>query len=108
MITGIIARGFALTTALRAFVERRLGAALRRHAVAAHRVSARLADVNGPRGGIDKSCVIEVRGPALQPVVVRERDADLYAAIDRAAARLDRTLARRVGRRRRARRADLP
>ena len=61
MITGIIARGFALTTALRAFVERRLGAALRRHAVAAHRVSARLADVNGPRGGIDKSCVIEVR-----------------------------------------------
>lgn len=58
----------------------------------------RLTDVNGPRGGIDKHCVIEVRGPALVPIVIRERDADLYAAIDRAAERVDRTVARRLSR----------
>lgn len=101
MRTGILARGFALTSALRAHAERHLRAALGRYRDAVHSVQVRLADLNGPRGGIDKTCLVQVHGPALAPVVVRERDADLYAAIARAAARVGRAMARRIGRRHR-------
>lgn len=108
MRTGIFARGFSLTSPLRDYAERRLRAALGRYRNAVHTVQMRLADINGPRGGVDKSCLVEVNGPALTPVVIRERDADLYHAIDRAALRLDRALARRVSRRHRGQRGESP
>ncbi len=98
MRLGIVAKGIALTEAIREYAHRRLKTALGRYRQALESVQVRLTDVNGPRGGIDKHCVIEVRGPALVPIVVRERDADLYAAIDRAAERVDRTVARRLSR----------
>ena len=100
MNTGILARGFALTVAIAEYAERKLRSALGHHRRAVHAATMRLGDLNGPRGGIDKSCIVEVRGPALVPVVVRERDSDLYAAIDRATARLAQALTRRVERRR--------
>ena len=98
MRLGILTRGIALTEAIRHYAQRRLKTALGRYRAALATVQVRLSDINGPRGGIDKHCVIEVRGPALVPIVVRERDADLYVAIDRAAERLDRTVARRLAR----------
>ena len=100
MRLGIIAKGIALSEAIRHYAQRRLKTALGRYRQALESVQVRLTDVNGPRGGIDKHCVVEVRGPALVPIVVRERDADLYAAIDRAAERVDRTVARRLSRNR--------
>lgn len=100
MRLGIVARGIALTEAIRQYTHRRLKTALGRYRAALESVHVCLTDVNGPRGGIDKHCVVEVRGPALVPIVVRERDADLYAAIDRAAERVDRTVARRLSRNR--------
>lgn len=98
MRMGILARGMSLSEAIRLYAQRRLRTALGRYRDALASVQVRLSDINGPRGGIDKHCVIEVRGPALVPIVVRERDSDLYAAIDRAAARIDRTVARRLSR----------
>ena len=100
MRMGILARGIALTEAIRLYAQRRMKTALGRYREALESVQVRLTDVNGPRGGIDKHCVIEVRGPSLVPIVVRERDADLYTAIDRAAERVDRTVARRLSRNR--------
>ena len=94
----ILGRGITLTVAIREYAQRRLETALGRYRDTLASVQVRLADVNGPRGGIDKHCMIEVRGPALEPIIVRERYSDLYAAIDRAADRLDRTVARRLGR----------
>ena len=87
-----------MTDAIREYTQKRLRSALGRYAQAVDSAQVRLADVNGPRGGVDKHCLIEVRGPALAPVIVRERDADLYVAIDRAAHRVDRAIARRLGR----------
>ena len=98
MRLGIIAKGIALTEAIREYAQRRLKTALGRYRHALESVQVRLSDVNGPKGGIDKHCVVEVRGPALVPIVIRERDADLYAAIDRAAERVDRTVGRRLSR----------
>jgi putative sigma-54 modulation protein len=100
MRLGIIARGIALSEAIRQYARRRLGTALGRYRMAFESVQVRLTDVNGPRGGVDKHCVVEIRGPSLAPIVVRERDANLHAAIDRAAGRVDRTVARRLARNR--------
>ena len=98
MRIGILSRGMALTQAIRDYAHRRLKTALNRYEPMLASVQVRVADVNGPRGGVDKHCVVEVRGPTLAPIIVRERDADLYVALDRAADRVDRATARRLGR----------
>lgn len=62
-------------------------------------IDVRLTDVNGPRGGIDKQCLIAV---ALQPigrVFARAMGSDAYAAIDRAAARVRTVVVRELARR---------
>jgi len=98
MKMSILARGIAMTEAIRQYAQRRMTTALGRYRQALGSIYVRLSDVNGPRGGMDKHCVIEVRGAALVPIVIRERDADLYVAIDRAAGRIDRAVARRLAR----------
>lgn len=96
----IQARNFPLTAALRGHVERRLGFALSARDHQIRRVTVRLSDINGPRGGADKCCHIEVGLPRLPSVVIEDTEADLYIAIDRAADRAGRTVARRLARQR--------
>lgn len=90
--------GFTLTEALREHAERRLRFALARRAEVLEGVWVRLTDENGPRGGVDKTCRTELRLRGLAPLVVEAKDTDLYAAVDRAAARAARALARELGR----------
>ena len=89
---------------LRQLAVSRLQFVLRRVRWLVPRAIVRLSDLNGPRGGVDKHCVVEVGGPTMAPIIVRERDADLYVAIDRAADRIDRATGRRIARRRAPRR----
>ena len=93
-------RGFELTNALRAHAERRLLFALGRFRRRLQSVMLRMDDVNGPRGGADKRCQIVARLAPWGDVRVEELDGDLYAAISRAAGRLDRAVAREMERRR--------
>ena len=93
----IRSRQFNLTQALRAHVEERLRFALGRFADRLGRVHVRLWDENGPKGGEDMHCSIEARGAGVQ-VRVDDRDADLYAAVSRAAERVSRTVHRAVER----------
>jgi len=96
-------QGFELTEGLRHYTERHLAFGLGRSAHQVRRVAVFLADINGPKGGIDKRCRIRVNlAPSLE-VVVEDNQADLYQAIDRAAERVGRTVARHVGRQRQAR-----
>ena len=53
----------------------------------------RLGHLNGPRG-VDKRCQIAVNVVRTRSVVVDDRDADLHAAIDRAADRAGRYVSR--------------
>jgi hypothetical protein len=81
-------------------LRRRLEFALGRFTSRLRKVSARVTDVNGPRGGIDKSCVITLhldRSP--RPIVIEDVDADPMMAIDRACDRAGRTVARVLARR---------
>jgi len=96
----IQARNFPLTDALRSHTERRLGFALSARDDHIQRVIVRLSDINGPRGGADKCCHIQVALAHLQDVVIEDTEADLYTAIDRAADRAGRTVGRRLVRQR--------
>ena len=106
MQTQIQARGFPLTESLRRHAERRLDFAIGSMQGRLRSVSVRLSDENGPRGGHDKLCLIHVSVPGAAPVVIEDVESDLYVAIDRAADRLGRALARRLQRQHRERRAN--
>lgn len=58
----------------------------------------RLSDINGLRGGAYKCCHLRVVLPGLFDVVVKDTEADLYVAIDRAADRAQRTVMCRIER----------
>lgn len=94
----IQASGLALTEALRTHAERRVRFALGATGGRVRNVVMRLADENGPRGGVDKRCTIEAIVPGTAPIFIEQHDADLYFAIDRAADRAGRALSRRLER----------
>lgn len=96
----IQSQGFSLTDGLRDYLMKRLAYALNHGDEFITRVIVRLSDINGPRGGADKRCLIEVRLKAASAVVIEDTEADLYLAIDRASERAGRTLARRLARQR--------
>ena len=100
MLIDIQARNFQLTEALRNHIERRLGFALSSLDDHIQRVLVWLSDINGPRGGADKCCHIQVVSTRHADVVIKDTEVDLYTAIDRAADRAGRTVARRLARQR--------
>lgn len=94
----IQSRGFSLTDALLSYAQRRLLFAMSYCSGHVNRVAIRLSDVNGPRGGADKRCHIQVVLAGIPDVVVEDTEVDLYTAIDRAIDRARRTVVRKVDR----------
>lgn len=90
-------RHLTLTPALLDRVTRRLRFALGRFDRSVGRVAVRLGDDNGPRGGVDKSCRVQLRA-AGRPIVIEELDPDMYVAIDHAAERVGRAVERALAR----------
>ena len=86
----------SVTEALRKAIEHRLSFALSRFANRISRVTIRLVDINGPKGGKDKKCLIDATLIPTTSVVVEDIDPDLDVAIDRAMDRLGRTVGRRL------------
>lgn len=84
----------------RTYIRRKLGMKLGRFARSIERVSVRIEDVNGPRGGIDQVCRIKVVLKGLPSVVFEGRDASVNAAVDRALAGTERSVRRSLQRRR--------
>ena len=100
----ISTKGIAVDDIFRAYVDRRLRFSLGRFGSHIKRVMVRFADTNGPRGGLDKRCQINV---ALQPsgsVRIEDFDLDMRPVVDRAAARAASAIERELQRRRDARR----
>ena len=100
MNINIQARGFPLTEGLREHTRKRLQFALGWASHGLRLINVSLTDVNGPRGGNDKRCRIQIPIAGGRDVVIENSEADLYAAISRAAERTEQILARRLARRR--------
>lgn len=96
----IQANGFTLTDGINDYVLKRLAYSLNHGDQNIMRVIVRLSDINGPRGGEDKRCLIEVRLKGAPEVVIEDTESDLYVAIDRATERAGRSLTRRLERQR--------
>lgn len=92
--------GVDLSDETRQDIRRKLGRKLGKFATSIERVTVRIRDVNGPRGGIDHECRIKVVLTGLPSVVVAERKADLQRAITEAMNGAARTVRRAVQRRR--------
>jgi hypothetical protein len=88
---------------LRTFARRRLGRVLGPFSNRIRAVTVWLEDVNGPRGGADKRCRIEVQLARHRSVAVSGLASSEYAAVARAALRTCRVLARRFDKRRKKR-----
>ncbi len=84
----------------REYVGRKLGMKLGKFASSIERVTVRVTDVNGPRGGIDQRCRVKVVLSGLPSVVVERRHATTEAAVDTALRATEESV-RRVVRRRR-------
>jgi ribosomal subunit interface protein len=104
----IQARDFSLTDALRSHMERRLSFALTSFDDQIQRVVIRLSDINGPRGGADKRCHLQVVLDGMPDVIIEDTEADMYVAIDRATDRARRTLVRKIERQQALRRQGFP
>jgi ribosomal subunit interface protein len=94
----IQARGFELTDGLREHTMRRLSFATDWARDEVRRVTVRLSDINGPRGGEDKRCLIQIPLAGRADIVIDELDSDLYVAIDKAIDRIERVLAKQIER----------
>ena len=108
MQINIQAQGFTLTDGLREHTSRRLQFAFGWASHYLGKVSVRLSDENGPRGGKDKRCRIQIAFAGARDVVIEDTETDLYVAIDRAADRAGRSVARRLERQRDHRHGPLP
>src|SRR5437870_8750601 len=96
MDTEIRILGIDLTGALQLYIERRLRSSLSRFGGRVGRVRVRITDVNGPRGGPDKSCHISAELlPSGMTLLQQATDANLYAAIGRATEGIGRSLDRK-------------
>lgn len=93
--------GLPSNDGVEAHLERRLAFALGRFGDEIGEVRAQLADLNGPRGGIDKQVKLLVRGRRLATRLVVAADSNLFAAIDRACDRIQLAVARALDRRQR-------
>ena len=90
--------GFPITTALMDHTERRLRFALTRSSDRIVRVAVMMGDSNGPRGGEDKFCRIQIHLKRAPQILIEDIGAELYAVIDRAADRAGRNVAKRIDR----------
>jgi ribosomal subunit interface protein len=103
MQVDIQARSFTLTKALKSYVEKKLKAALssygNHHTLKGAVI--RLSDINGPRGGEDKLCQIQVKLAGVPDIIIKNTEQDMYAAIDRATRRAGKAIVRRIERQRR-------
>jgi putative sigma-54 modulation protein len=82
----------AVDDALHAWIHERLGRQLGKYGPRIERVEVRFGDENGPKGGIDRNCMVHVVLSKLPPVVVEMRAAEDREAFDLAAGSAERAL----------------
>ncbi|MGF6935734.1 hypothetical protein OKW41_004896 [Paraburkholderia sp. UCT70] len=80
---------------LRGFARQRIRFVFRRMDWLISKATVSMSDINGPRGGLDKRCQVQVQTPDATPVVVTSIARDWRGALDLALARAARSIIRR-------------
>jgi ribosome-associated translation inhibitor RaiA len=92
--------GGAIDDADRDYIARKLGMKLGKFVSSIERITVRLSDTNGPKGGHDQKCHIKVVLSGLPSVVVNATDSTFPRSVDRAIDAVAIAVRRRVQRRR--------
>jgi len=98
MKTHIHAKGFDLTDGIRSHIDKRIHLSLSRMQEHIISIEVHLADINGPKGGIDKQCKVLIHSKNITSITIRGTKDDLYEAIDHAINRASHSLVRKVSR----------
>ncbi len=85
-------------TQMRDFSVQRVRFALRRLANFVPHAKVQFTDVNGPRGGVDKRCQVELKTDTARTVVIASLARDWRTALDRSLSRATRVLTRNLQR----------
>jgi len=85
-------------TPMRELSTARVRFALRRLKALVPRAKVQFSDVNGPRGGVDKRCQVELKTDSAGTVVVASLARDWRTALDRSLGRATRVLTRSLQR----------
>ncbi len=72
------------------FIQRKVMFGLNKYEDAIRRIIIRLTDINGPKGGKDKCCHIQIVIPKVNDLIIEDTEVDIYKAINRAVERADR------------------
>lgn len=108
MTPRIIAKGVKASGTLREYVTERLNDVLRHTQNSIDYITVRLTDLNGPKGGVDKRCLIHIKLLELSPIIVTEIASDINSAIDIAAHRVSRIVSRALSRAKKVSHATMP
>ena len=98
MELSIKTRHLDVSDALKAYTERRLQFSLSGFVNHLDGIEVRLGDINGPRGGIDKTCAIKVILRRSGVVFARAAGDDVYSTVDDAATRIRSAVSRTLSR----------
>ena len=105
----IMTRGLSATQRLTRFAKQQVKRTLGRVSDPIQSVTVRISDINGPKGGDDKECVLRIHAPRQRPLIIRTLGQEPHAALMTCLQRAKRVLteapnARRQHRERLARR----
>ncbi|HEX8699956.1 MAG TPA: ribosome-associated translation inhibitor RaiA [Myxococcaceae bacterium] len=87
-------RNLTISAPLREHCEKRLQFALGRFSDQVARVSVRLMDQNGPRGGVDKSCQLTIHLRKARSIHIESVSDNFFAAVAEAADRASHAVTR--------------
>jgi len=104
MLFNLRTQGVELNEELRREIGRRLMFAMDRHLNRLSEITLFVADVNGPRGGIDKICQLSAALKGQPPLTILVQSENVLAGLTRAARRL----AYAIDKRNKYRRRDFP
>jgi hypothetical protein len=93
-------RHLEIPTAMYQEIWRRVHTALGRVSPLIEEVELTISDLNGPKGGVDKRCRLNVRGRGMPVVSIEDVGVNLVATAAMAAERAEQTILRRLARRR--------
>lgn len=96
----IQSQGFKLTPALKSFTRDQVTRAMGSCSGEIQRVVIRLRDINGPKGGNDKYCSVEIKFSNHPITVVKKTSSDMYFSVRKTASQAARTALRQLKRRR--------